>query len=45
MHHERKWTIEVVETFTDYFEALKWLNSKASAWIAQQIQNQIRAAW
>jgi hypothetical protein len=44
MHHERRWTIEAtwpdksveaVETFTDYFEALKWLNSKASAWIAQ----------
>jgi hypothetical protein len=53
MHHERKWTIEatwpdksveVVETFTDYFEALKWLNSEASEWVAQQIQSQKRAA-
>ena len=47
MHHERKWTIDAtwpdksvehVETFTDYFEAMKWLNSEASAWVAKQIQ-------
>lgn len=36
--------VEVVETFTDYFKALKWLNSGASAWVAQQIQNQKGAA-
>jgi hypothetical protein len=46
MHHERKWTIEatwpdesveVAETFADYFEALGWLGLKASAWVAKRL--------
>jgi hypothetical protein len=37
---EAEWadgTIEIVETFADYFEALRWLSTQASAWIEQRI--------
>jgi len=37
---EAKWpddsTTEVVETFCDYFDALRWLSTQASAWIEQR---------
>ena len=32
---EAKWpddTTEIVETFVDYFEALRWLSAESSAW-------------
>jgi hypothetical protein len=32
---EAKWpdvSIEIVETFDDYFEALRWLSTESSAW-------------
>jgi hypothetical protein len=54
MHHERKWTIEatwpdksveVVETFADYFEALRWVGLEASAWVEKRLAlQQVRAA-
>ena len=37
---EAKWpdgTMEVVETFTHYFEALRWLSTQTSAWIEQRL--------
>jgi hypothetical protein len=46
MHHERKWTIEatwpdesveVAETFADYFEALGWLGLEASTWVEKRL--------
>jgi hypothetical protein len=47
MRHERKWTIEatwpdesveVAETFADYFEALGWLGLEASAWVEKRLE-------
>jgi hypothetical protein len=46
MHHERRWTIEatwpdesveVAETFTDYFEALGWLGLEAPTWVEKRL--------
>jgi hypothetical protein len=46
MHHERKWTmeatwpdesVEVAETFADYFEALRWLSLEASTWVEKRL--------
>jgi hypothetical protein len=46
MHHERRWTIEatwpdesveVAETFADYFESLGWLGPEASAWVEKRL--------
>ena len=37
---EAKWpddSIEIVETFDDYFEALRWLSAKSSAWTEQRL--------
>jgi hypothetical protein len=40
--NESKWTVEarwpddqteIVETFADYFEALRWLNSQSTDWL------------
>ena len=42
----REWTIEaewpdgtteIVETFADYFEALRWLSTQSKAWIEQRV--------
>jgi hypothetical protein len=36
---EAKWpddTTEIVETFADYFEALRWLSTQSAAWIDQR---------
>ena len=43
---ESKWTVEakwpddsteIVETFADYFEALRWLNTHCAVWIDQRM--------
>jgi hypothetical protein len=50
MHHQRKWTIEatwpdksveLVETFADYFEALRWLGQEASAWVEKRLVSEL----
>ena len=37
---EAKWPddlTEIVEAFDDYFEALRWFRTQASAWIEQRV--------
>ena len=37
---EAKWpddTTEIVETFVDYFEALRWLGAESSTWTEQRL--------
>ena len=38
---EAKWprtdSIEIVESFADYFEALRWLSTQSTAWINQRL--------
>jgi hypothetical protein len=37
---EAKWpddSIEIVESFADYFEALRWLSTQSAAWINQRV--------
>jgi hypothetical protein len=37
---EAEWpdgTIEIVETFADYFEALRWLSTQSTTWIEQRV--------
>ena len=43
---ESKWTVEakwpddsteIVETFADYFEALRWLSARSTAWIDERV--------
>jgi hypothetical protein len=46
MHHERKWTIEatwpdksveLIGTFADYFDALRWVGQEASTWVEKRL--------
>ena len=37
---EAKWpddSTEIVETFADYFEALRWLSARSTAWIDERV--------
>jgi hypothetical protein len=44
---EAEWpdgSIELVETFGDYFDALNWVTNKAAAWTKQRIPEITKAA-
>jgi hypothetical protein len=42
---EAEWpdsSIELIDTFSDYFEALNWVSNQAAAWIEQRLPSMRR---